>query len=106
MSTVPLSTTVRQAKDGVAIVEILGEVTGFAEAILTDAYNQACAGSPRVVVFNFGGAGNGWPPTRPRHWYQPRRDRRQQSLHQPAGEAGAFGPHWTLRRPPFVAFRD
>jgi anti-sigma B factor antagonist len=55
MSTMPLSTTVRQAKDGVAIVEILGEVTGFAEAVLTDAYNQACAGSPRAVVFNFSG---------------------------------------------------
>ena len=55
MSAIPLSTSVRQAKSGVAVVDIHGEVTGFAEAVLTDAYYQACADSNRAVVFNFSG---------------------------------------------------
>jgi anti-sigma B factor antagonist len=55
MSTVNLSTSVRKAKEGVAVVDICGEVNGFAEAILTEAYNQACAASARTVVLNFSG---------------------------------------------------
>jgi anti-sigma B factor antagonist len=55
MSTINLMTSVRKAKDGVAIIDIRGEVTGFAEAALTDAYNQACSSPTRVVVLNFSG---------------------------------------------------
>jgi anti-sigma B factor antagonist len=55
MNSIPLATSVRQTKNGVAIVDINGEVTGFAEAILTDAYNQACSGSAQAVVLNFSG---------------------------------------------------
>ena len=55
MNTIPLATSVRQANNDVAVVDINGEVTGFAESILTDAYNQACSGSVRAVVLNFSG---------------------------------------------------
>jgi anti-sigma B factor antagonist len=36
-------------------VDIHGEVTGFAESVLTEAYNQACGASVRAIVFNFSG---------------------------------------------------
>jgi anti-sigma B factor antagonist len=55
MNTTNLSTSVRKAKNDVAIIDIRGEVTGFAESILTDAYNQACDAAARVVVLNFSG---------------------------------------------------
>ena len=55
MGTINLSTSVRNAKDGVTVVDIHGEVTGFAENILTDAYNQASGISARAVVLNFNG---------------------------------------------------
>jgi anti-sigma B factor antagonist len=55
MNTINLSASVRNAKDGVAVVDIRGDVTGFAETILTDAYNQACGVSARAVVLNFNG---------------------------------------------------
>jgi anti-sigma B factor antagonist len=54
MSTINLSTNVRKAKEGVSVIDISGEVTGFAEAALTDAYNQASNASTRAVVLNFG----------------------------------------------------
>jgi anti-sigma B factor antagonist len=53
MNAVNVSTSVRNAKDGVAVVDICGEVTGFAEAALTEAFNQASAGSIRAVLLNF-----------------------------------------------------
>jgi anti-sigma B factor antagonist len=54
MNVVNVSTSVRYAKDGVAVVDICGEVTGFAEAALTEAFNQASAGSGRAaIVLNF-----------------------------------------------------
>ena len=55
MSTINLSTSVRKVKDSVAVVDIRGEVTGFAESILTEAYNQACGIPARAVVLNFSG---------------------------------------------------
>jgi anti-sigma B factor antagonist len=55
MNMINLSTSVRKAKDGVAVVDIRGEVTGFAESILTEAYNQAISTSVRAVVLNFSG---------------------------------------------------
>ena len=53
MSAINLSTSVRKAKDGVAVVDIHGEVTGFAESALMDAYNQACSAPARAIVLNF-----------------------------------------------------
>ena len=53
MSAINLTTNIRKVKDGVAVVDICGEVTGFAETILTEAYNQASTTHIRVVVFNF-----------------------------------------------------
>lgn len=46
---------VRKAGDGVSIVDVRGELTGFAEGVLMDAYNQASAGGTRVIVLNFEG---------------------------------------------------
>ena len=55
MSAMNLSTSVRSAQNGVAVIDIQGEVTGLAESILTDAYNQASGVSARAVVLNFSG---------------------------------------------------
>jgi anti-sigma B factor antagonist len=55
MSAINLSTSVRKAKDSVSVVDICGEVTGFAESILTEAYNQASIPPTRAVVLNFSG---------------------------------------------------
>ena len=55
MSAINLSTSVRKAQDGVSVIDIHGDVTGFAESILTDAYNQASDASARAVVLNFSG---------------------------------------------------
>ena len=55
MATINLTTSVRNVKEGVAVVDIRGEVTGFAETILTEAFNQASGTSARAVVLNFQG---------------------------------------------------
>jgi len=55
MNAITLSTRVRMVKDGVAVIDIQGEVTGLAETRLGDAYNQACDASARAVVLNFAG---------------------------------------------------
>jgi anti-sigma B factor antagonist len=55
MNTANITINVRRINGSVAIVDIFGEVTGFAEAILTDAYNQACSQATRAVVLNFSG---------------------------------------------------
>ena len=55
MATINLTTSVRNAKEGVAVVDIRGDVTGFAETILTEAFNQASGTSARAVVLNFQG---------------------------------------------------
>ena len=55
MNTANMTASVRKGKDGVAIVDIFGEVTGFSEAALTEAYNKACSDATRAVVLNFSG---------------------------------------------------
>lgn len=55
MSAINLSTQVRRAKDGVAVIDIYGEVTGFSDAALTEAYNQAGSLPIRSLVLNFAG---------------------------------------------------
>jgi anti-sigma B factor antagonist len=49
-----ITINVRKINGSGSVVDIFGEVTGFAEAILTDAYNQASSQS-KAVVLNFNG---------------------------------------------------
>jgi anti-sigma B factor antagonist len=45
--------TVRKASGGASIIDIQGEVSGFAENTLMDAYTQASSGSAKAIVLNF-----------------------------------------------------
>jgi len=47
--------TVRKASETASIVDIQGEVTGFAENTLMDAFVQASAGNARAIILNFTG---------------------------------------------------
>ena len=47
--------TVRKASETASVVDIQGEVTGFAESALMDAYIQASAGNARAIILNFTG---------------------------------------------------
>jgi anti-sigma B factor antagonist len=53
MSAINLTTSVRKTQNRVSIIDIKGEVTGFSESQLTDAFNQASGESTRAVVLNF-----------------------------------------------------
>lgn len=55
MSKVNLNTEVRQMSDGVSVIDIQGEVNGFAEDILMEAYNQANDNKAKSIVLNFSG---------------------------------------------------
>jgi len=55
MESVKLTTTVRKAREGIYVVDICGDVTGFAENILTEAYNQAASAPAHTIVLNFSG---------------------------------------------------
>jgi anti-sigma B factor antagonist len=44
---------VRQAGDNVSIIDVEGELTAFAEAVLMDAYNQTSDGQVRAIILNF-----------------------------------------------------
>jgi anti-sigma B factor antagonist len=44
---------VRQAGPHVAVVDIEGEVSAFAESVLMDAYNQASVDGAEAIVLNF-----------------------------------------------------
>lgn len=48
-----ISTEVRKVAEKVAVIDIRGEVTGFAENALMDAYTQASNPDTRVIVLNF-----------------------------------------------------
>jgi anti-anti-sigma factor len=52
MSTRPAEARVRHG-EGVAILELGGEIDGFADAALSAAYAEAEAGNPRALLFNF-----------------------------------------------------
>jgi anti-anti-sigma factor len=47
--------SVREAAAGIRVIDILGEVTAFAEPVLTDAFGEASDGGASVVVLNFDG---------------------------------------------------
>ena len=55
MSKASVTMFVRKVGDSAAIIDIHGEVTGFAEGALMDAYNQATTAGARTVVLNFKG---------------------------------------------------
>jgi anti-sigma B factor antagonist len=44
---------VRSAGDYASIIDVEGELTAFAEAVLMDAYNQASDGQVRAIILNF-----------------------------------------------------
>src|SRR5215208_2969108 len=46
---------VRDASDGVSIIDIEGDVTAASEATLMEAYGRASAPGVRAIVLNFGG---------------------------------------------------
>lgn len=46
---------VRKASDEVSVVDVRGELTGFAEGVLMEAYSQASEGGTRAIVLNFEG---------------------------------------------------
>ena len=45
--------TVRKVAPDTNIIDIEGEMTGFAENVLMDAYSQASANGTRVILLNF-----------------------------------------------------
>ena len=55
MSTTELQTSVRHG-NGVALIDLTGDVTGAADAVLADAYAQAIGSGAGSVVLNFEGA--------------------------------------------------
>ncbi len=48
-----LSIEVRMAAPSVAVLDIAGDVTGFGEEVLMDAYNRAVSLGARAIVLNF-----------------------------------------------------
>jgi len=50
-----LSMDVRSAGDGVAVVDITGEITGASEPVLMDAFSRATGEDARAVILNFSG---------------------------------------------------
>ena len=46
---------VRKAAENASVIDIEGELTGFAEGVLMDAYEQASDGGVRGIVLNFEG---------------------------------------------------
>ena len=53
MSTTPLQTRVRSADDGVAVIELTGDVTAACENELMDAYREAGGSGTRGIVLDF-----------------------------------------------------
>lgn len=50
----PLEATVRFRRGG-TVVDLHGEIDGFAQAALDAAYAEAASGNPEVILFNFAG---------------------------------------------------
>jgi anti-sigma B factor antagonist len=55
MPTTNLTMTVRKRDEGVSVIDIVGEITSFADADITAAHEKASAESPKAVVLNFTG---------------------------------------------------
>jgi len=52
MQTINLTTNVRNI-NGYSVIDFEGEVNGFAEKMLMDAYQQASQNNAKVIIFNF-----------------------------------------------------
>jgi anti-sigma B factor antagonist len=52
MPTANLTTAVRRIGD-TSLIDLKGEVTGFAENLLMDAYSEASANGARAIILNF-----------------------------------------------------
>ena len=52
MTTINLTTNVRNI-NGYSVIDFEGEVNGFAENMLMDAYKQASQNNAKVIIFNF-----------------------------------------------------
>lgn len=50
---VNLKTNVRNGKNGISVIDFDGEVSGFAENIVMDAYQQASKDDTRAILLNF-----------------------------------------------------
>lgn len=46
---------VRKVGDNASVIDIRGELTGFAEGVLMEAYDQASEGGVRAIILNFEG---------------------------------------------------
>ncbi len=46
---------VRKVDDSASVIDIRGELTGFAEGVLMEAYEQASKGGVRAIILNFEG---------------------------------------------------
>jgi anti-sigma B factor antagonist len=55
MPTTNLTMTVRKRDEGVSVIDIVGEITSFADADITAAHEKTSAESPKAVVLNFTG---------------------------------------------------
>ncbi len=55
MNQANLTTAVRKPQSNIGIIDIQGDVTGFAENALMDAFSQASNGSTSAILLNFSG---------------------------------------------------
>lgn len=55
MTTTNLTMSVRDAGEGVRVVDIAGEITAFSEAAVSQAHDEAASTDPKAVVLNFTG---------------------------------------------------
>jgi len=53
MQTINLTTDVRKINNGISVIDFEGEVNGFAENMLMDAYMRASDGETQVIILNF-----------------------------------------------------
>lgn len=55
MPTTNLTMTVRARTEDVSVIDIVGEITSFAETEMTAAHEKASANNPKAVILNFTG---------------------------------------------------
>ena len=55
MNQIKLSTMVRRPNQHTSVIDISGDVTGFSENALMDAFSQASSGGAKTILINFSG---------------------------------------------------
>ena len=55
MTEAKVTMSVRSVSDSASIIDVQGEITSFAENVLTDAYTEATSGGAKVIILNFEG---------------------------------------------------